>query len=247
MTSPELQSQATIEGGTLYVQDPRGNVETVEIVRAGGVIRVAVGGPGRRSAVWRIWANRGSSDVYMAARTMAHIQKFSLHQSGIWQYGFTSEFMKSPAGSSVEERITNRWQRPAPDPLVRAPSIRVRAEDVTPAQDPTSERGVTWIPAPPPGSGSSIQAVFLPRGQVLELVNSRPVGALALANGEALVVVSSTEILTTAALSHIERLREQAEALLPPEVLALRGTPGYRAGYIGRDAWGGRYLWDAAF
>jgi hypothetical protein len=56
-------------------------------------IRLAVGDPdGPRSTVWRVWANRRSSDVYVAARVLGGVAKVSLHQSGRWRFAFTTEF-----------------------------------------------------------------------------------------------------------------------------------------------------------
>lgn len=48
-------------------------------------IRFAVGVPGRRSTLWRLWANRAKDDVYLATRRSAGIFKFSLHESGDWR------------------------------------------------------------------------------------------------------------------------------------------------------------------
>lgn len=48
---------------------------SIPITGVGGTIRVCVGKVGERSGVWRIWANKGSSDVYVAARNLAGAQK----------------------------------------------------------------------------------------------------------------------------------------------------------------------------
>src|SRR5450759_1218606 len=42
-------------------------VQTHRVPGPGGVTRVGVGKPGRRTGVWRIWANKTTGDVYVAA------------------------------------------------------------------------------------------------------------------------------------------------------------------------------------
>jgi hypothetical protein len=60
------------------------------------VVRFGVrfkGGP--RSAVWRLWTGKGTSDVYIAARTLGGVLKASLHESGVWRFAFTDAFWSS--------------------------------------------------------------------------------------------------------------------------------------------------------
>ena len=75
----------------------------VPITKVGGALRVAVGEPGRRSEVWRIWANRTQADVYIGARALAGIQKYSLHTSGDWRYAFTQQYF-----TSIEDEAADR-------------------------------------------------------------------------------------------------------------------------------------------
>jgi hypothetical protein len=57
------------------------------------VARFGVGSAdGPRSAVWRLWTGKGTSDVYVAARTLGGNLKVSLHESGVWRYAFTKEY-----------------------------------------------------------------------------------------------------------------------------------------------------------
>lgn len=42
------------------------------------------------SSIWRLWATR-HGDVYLATRSMAKIEKFSFHKSGICRSAFTNE------------------------------------------------------------------------------------------------------------------------------------------------------------
>ena len=51
------------------------------------VVRFAVGGPNRPwSTVWRLWTGKGTSDVYISARTLGGALKVSLHESGTWRF-----------------------------------------------------------------------------------------------------------------------------------------------------------------
>ena len=47
---------------------------------------------GRQSSVFRVWRGKKTSDIYVAVRSVAGIIKASLHQSGLWQVSFTSQY-----------------------------------------------------------------------------------------------------------------------------------------------------------
>src|SRR5687768_13664450 len=98
---------------TLVIEDGQGNREQHTVDGPGGQVRVGVGRPGRRSAVWRVWANKNKGDVYVAARSVAGIQKVSLHERGDWRVQWVDT---SPAGRRMAEltgsRIQDRWRRP---------------------------------------------------------------------------------------------------------------------------------------
>jgi hypothetical protein len=46
---------------------------------------ITVGEPGRRSTIWRVWANPKKGDIYIASRKTAWNFKLSLHESGDWR------------------------------------------------------------------------------------------------------------------------------------------------------------------
>ncbi len=55
--------------------------------------RIVVGcSPKPQSAIYRIWSNKGKSDVYASIRDIAGVFKVSLHESGVCQAGFTQKF-----------------------------------------------------------------------------------------------------------------------------------------------------------
>lgn len=67
------------------------------------------------STVFRAWANAGKSDIYVAARPVAHSVKLSLHESGRWRMAFTKQFANSgsPVVDPPGDRRANEWTRPA--------------------------------------------------------------------------------------------------------------------------------------
>jgi hypothetical protein len=85
-----------------------------DAVVPGGTARIAVvDGTGLRSADWRVWTSKNSDDVYLAARLAAGEIKVSLHQSGSWQHGFTSDQAAQGHLSPGSSRHFAIWKRPA--------------------------------------------------------------------------------------------------------------------------------------
>ena len=71
------------------------------------VIRFAVGDKNDlRSSVWRLWAN--GNDLYLGARSFAHISKFSFHQSGINRYAINESVWEK---EKKTDRVLYRWKR----------------------------------------------------------------------------------------------------------------------------------------
>src|SRR5215211_480335 len=76
------------------------------------VVRFGVGdADGPRSAMWRLWTQKGTCDVYIAARTLGGVQKVSLHESGVWRFAFTSVYWEGRASTGDEDRLIERWNR----------------------------------------------------------------------------------------------------------------------------------------
>jgi hypothetical protein len=81
-----------------------------------GPARFAVGFPnGLTSNSWSLWANR-KGDVYIACRDNFKETKVSLHASGRWRMGFTTEALaKNPNLVPLEEnRAWEVWDKPPP-------------------------------------------------------------------------------------------------------------------------------------
>ena len=69
----------------------------------------------RRSAIWRIWTGKTTSDVYIAPSNLGGVQKLSLHGTGICQVAITKEYWDKLVAEGKEaglRRATPRWRRP---------------------------------------------------------------------------------------------------------------------------------------
>src|SRR6266550_771493 len=145
---------STPESVTLVIEDGQGSREQHTVDGPGDPIRVAVGRPGRRSAVWNIMANKNKSDIYVAARSVARVQKVSLHESGDWRVQWVDS---SEAGRRMAEltgsRIQDQWRRPAETSpgWTKVLSIWIPdGEVVDMPNDYQTEEGVIWVPPPAP-------------------------------------------------------------------------------------------------
>ena len=120
-------------------------------------LRFAVGRPdGPRSAIWRLWTQDAStgtatnSDVYLGVRTLAGTTKVSLHQSGTWQYAFTSQWVGQHPQvlAALGGRKIAEWQRPAPlsPGLVLAFRVHFPIKDLRFGPDgATPNRAIHWL------------------------------------------------------------------------------------------------------
>lgn len=61
-----------------------------------------------RSSVWRLWSNR--NDLYLAARSYAHISKFSFHESGSYRFAINENVQKE---NDPGDRALHKWKRPS--------------------------------------------------------------------------------------------------------------------------------------
>jgi hypothetical protein len=241
---PELRD-AGADGLFLRVER-NGQIEQHPVTVSAKPIRVAVGEAGKRSGIWRIWANK--NDIYVAARTIAGQQKFSLHESGRWRYAWTE-----PGAAEfgiVEDRAIDRWDRPEPDHIgwTKSLSIWVRSEDVTDVTGDTSNGGVVWVPAPPSGrvAGIHIAVVTANLGEAT-LHGTDIVGVLGMPNGEAALILASYRDLDQHEQDLITAARQKALASVITNDQILRlNEPGTRLAIFGSDPGGLRWVFDTA-
>lgn len=121
------------------------------------VIRFTVGSAGRhRASTWRCWTPGGGKyDVYFAPRSIGGAYKLSLHESGAWQVGFTSDFKRSMAEQGRWKggsRLTAQFAPPkeiGPGTLL---AFRILVPGSAVSIDSATESlpdNLVWIPPPP--------------------------------------------------------------------------------------------------
>jgi hypothetical protein len=233
---------------TLVIEDPQTHQrKNVPLPGPGGQVRIAVGRPGHRSGAWRLWANRNKSDVYVAARPIAGVQKLSLHESGDWRHQWVNpERAEEFTGS--RDRILAIWRRPEEGPggWIRGVSIWVPQPDIVDIpHDDQPHEGVVWLPEPPPGYVIGIHIVIAKPDQgVVQVTGAVPVEGFTMANGMIVLVLASRIELTEERRHWLDEQRERAQAVVGHIDLTKASAP--RMTLFGYENTGNRVLWDLA-
>lgn len=183
---------------TLVLRDSHGQQDTIDVAGPGGKIRVAVGRPGRRSSVWRVWANHNKSDVYVAARVLAGTQKFRLHESGDWRNQWvTTE--RAHRFTGQENRVLDQWPRPPAGQggWITGLTIWVPSDEVLDIEDDKQPlAGVGWIPEPPHDSAVGFHVVVAEPDRGFVTVQAAvPMDGFVLPDGRVVLVVVSVHRL----------------------------------------------------
>lgn len=167
----------------------------------GSSIRVAVvADDGRRSTTWRIWGSKNHDDVYVAGRESAEVVKVSLHESGRWQHGFTTEAVRQGAARPGENRHFHRWDKPEPIAPGITLGLRVLLANSELRSGEVGRQSKEVIVAPPAehGSGIAIDIYLVDKDCPLEHVEfprAALVGRLKLpAGGEVLVMAQDVTL-----------------------------------------------------
>lgn len=139
-----------------------------------GPVRFAIGAPdGITSNAWRIWT-RPAGDVYISCRDNFQNAKVSLHTSGRWRMGFTSEAIgKNPELMGFCDdgnRAWEVWDRPPeilPKIVAAFRLIFPTSElGVRPEQRSASKwKDVIYIEAAPEGKVTTV-TLFITRGDI---------------------------------------------------------------------------------
>jgi hypothetical protein len=154
-------------------------------------LRFAAGSPERPySGVWRLWVH--GSDVYLAARDVAHLFKFSLHKTGEWISAFTSQSGVVSTKSGSRRHFT--WTRPpeftpgwVQGPAVAIPWVKWRGQFQPTGKPPLD---TLWVPGPARKRKLLFNVLISAATVPAEGINSvsQPgdwiVGSLPLSNGE---------------------------------------------------------------
>jgi hypothetical protein len=159
----------------------------------GGKVLFGVGRLGCRGSVWKAWANKSKSDVYIVNRQLA-TQKISLHQSGDWRHQWRDAAIAEQHTQS-RDRVLDRWHRPPEFGIgwTRALSISTPAEDIieVPGDDQT-QQDIIWLAPPQPGLVCGVHLVVArPNQGEATLKDSAPFAAFHLANGQTVLLLAS--------------------------------------------------------
>lgn len=217
-----------------------------------GPVRFAIGPPdGVSSNAWRIWTMK-TGDVYIACRDNFKEVKVSLHASGRWRMGFTSEaLVKNPLLiRDGEDRAWNVWDRP-PETLpntVRAFQLIFPTSElaVSPEQrKPKDWKDVIHIKAAPLGK-LTVVSLFITQGELALTHESEPSFCLAslnlnndtyaqlIAHGEP---EGSFPELLAASVANVRKQTEEAGLTIP------KGSYSY---FLGQRDDGTRFIFGAS-
>lgn len=198
----------SIDGQAVLLRFPGASepVDTYPLRRATkkAAMRFAVGQPGRRGTIWRLWAK--GDDVYLASRQTAGEIKFSLHESGDWR----QQIVQPESPKTVEfsgrgdddGRILNQWERPDPNAVgwTLALTIVLPEDQLSRMQvDTVRWDDVQWCEEP--GEGQQVEFevyVVTPGGGLMSYADGPPgaridvMNALQIANGDVAIVLART-------------------------------------------------------
>jgi hypothetical protein len=146
------------------------------------------------SGIWRVWVTR-QGDVYLAIRTMAGIDKYSFHRSGICRRAFTSQH---GTPSTMSDRAMFKWRRLETPPAGTGRASRVAwiafpTDYLSSAFDPDDGR-VVWIDAAPLGGATYVELAYTlePEGEIKKVFSDhsdrRLLGLVELPSSERLLI-----------------------------------------------------------
>jgi hypothetical protein len=226
-----------------------GDPNSVELPGPGGEIRFSVGRPGCHSAIWKIWAGRNESSVYVVVRDIGGDQKWSLHESGDWRHQWvTPERAEKFTGSS--NRVIDRWSPPAElgeSGWTKGLAIRVRQKDVVsiPEDDESLPADVVWVPAPAEGYVMGIHVIVARPSEVrVELRDAVPAGGFTLADGRVVLLIAAKESLTEEMNLKVEAVQAEEITRMASAGIDLHAVPVPRMLVAGFGLEGGRFVWD---
>lgn len=150
-----------------------------------GPVRFAVGPPnGFTSNAWRIWTTK-HGDVYIACRDNFREAKVSLHASGRWRMGFTTEAVVKNRNLLLTDQ--NRAWEVWDEPPVSLPNTVIAFRLLFPPSElavrpeqrvPNEWANVVYIEAAPPGK-LTVLTLFVTVGDVVLRHKSEPSFCLA--------------------------------------------------------------------
>lgn len=228
-------------------------------------LRFAVGRPGLRSSVWRLWSpGHAKSDIYLASRKSAGEMKISFHESGDWRFAFTSQTDPAEAdvkysrmdGQYLQARVVDRWRRPTSEVgLIQLIDILIPEADVVPVpNDSEGADGTIWLAQPPHETAVEVRVVLLEDSADYYTLLPREdddlavalVGGFRLPADETALVLAYTYPTDADFSVYLNDLRRRGLELAHQEGFDLSPSTGPRTAIHGKGANGVRCVLDLA-
>jgi hypothetical protein len=236
---------------TLRVWNKDGETHHLVVPGPGGTARMCVGDRhGAHASVWRIWANPSTSDVYIAARDIANVQKWSLHPTGDWRHQWETRQYAMHL-TNRDDRVIDRWLQPPEYEDIgwtKAFHIRVRRQDLVDYGDGNElPQEIIWMP-PPPQDHIAVIHVVIARPDRLDsqVQGVFPFHAFSLANGQVVILTVSMQPVIAEAEAELQSMFEQiARDPRSAETVARASAPRVTATVVDEEN-GDRGVWDLA-
>jgi hypothetical protein len=194
------------------IETPRG---VVDVPGPGAKVRFGVGRVGCRGSVWKVWAGRSTSDVYIVNRQFG-AQKISLHQLGDWRVQWR-DAATAEQHTQSPERIRDRWKRPPEFGVgwTRALSIATPAEDIIDVPgDDQARKDIIWLAPPQAGLVCRVTLVVArPDQGEVRLMDSVPFAAFHLVDGQTVLLFVSYAPADPAVAAWRQSQRDQVYAV----------------------------------
>ncbi len=204
----------------------------IQLANPSRPIKFAVGSPGLRSGLWRVWSPRKKDDIYVKPISEEGFSKISLHESGDWRHQILDDKLSHPKLHFVSmpnpsNRILDQWQRPVAytEGWTGALGILIPSEDVVPVPgDHHASSDVNrWVSPAPQGQMSEFRISLIADGAPALLFpwkdwQTNPltlVGAYRTSGGQVVLVTHHRTTITGNQRDVIKRLRAEMIGRLP--------------------------------
>ena len=223
-------------------------------------IKFAVGSPGRRSGLWRVWSPKDKADIYVQPQSHESLAKVSLHESGDWRFQvlfekFDSADLRLVNLPDESSRIIDQWVQHPPfaDGWTDALTVMVPSVDVVdvPGDEIKKMQTICWTAEPPFGEAAEFRITLIEKDQsalVFEWPASRRlsvIGAYRVVTGTTVVVTHHRTELADKVVQALTRVRAEQYAGLPSN-FSVSPETGPRTVATARFADGYRIYYDLA-
>lgn len=169
--------------------------------------------------MWRLWKDKGKSDVYISARTLAGVVKVSLHESGDWRFAFHEPFWKARVAPRAEDRRIERWARPPPiNGITPAFMIVVPFAEIGLPRRPLPDKAkkyakdAIWVTPAPEGFATYFNVMYTNPGGPEPSEHDRFIGRFGLPNGQTVSVLIQEHAIAEGQQRQLEAARRAISA-----------------------------------